>query len=197
MAAHARLKNEFTEDEKYHNLISWLIRLLYIKVLAKVYFGPQLHQLSFREMGGLSGSYAAELQEGYLRMAWCQKLREGLEFRICLCTGKTSSDLKAAYQRILNIVDCDVKPRSARSGQTVSQSVLVLKKTIDTGACGVLFQPVSMMLFLFDFKNGSDCIFIALLEPVVSAVGPERHETGTKLILHALQQPKLNKQVMS
>ena len=29
MAAHACLKNEFTEDEKYHNLMSWLI--LYIK----------------------------------------------------------------------------------------------------------------------------------------------------------------------
>ena len=25
MAAYARLKNEFTEDEKYHNLMSWLI----------------------------------------------------------------------------------------------------------------------------------------------------------------------------
>ena len=25
MAAHARLKNEFTEDEKYHNLMTWLI----------------------------------------------------------------------------------------------------------------------------------------------------------------------------
>ena len=24
MAAHACLKNEFTEDEKYHNLMSWL-----------------------------------------------------------------------------------------------------------------------------------------------------------------------------
>ena len=24
MVAHARLKNEFTEDEKYHNLMSWL-----------------------------------------------------------------------------------------------------------------------------------------------------------------------------
>ena len=24
MAAHARLKNEFTEDEKYHNLMRWL-----------------------------------------------------------------------------------------------------------------------------------------------------------------------------
>ena len=24
MAAHARLKNEFTEDEKCHNLVSWL-----------------------------------------------------------------------------------------------------------------------------------------------------------------------------
>ena len=28
MAAHARLKNEFTEDEKCHNLMSWLIFLL-------------------------------------------------------------------------------------------------------------------------------------------------------------------------
>ena len=25
MAAHACLKNEFTDDEKYHNLMSWLI----------------------------------------------------------------------------------------------------------------------------------------------------------------------------
>ena len=25
MAAHARLKNEFTGDEKYHNHMSWLI----------------------------------------------------------------------------------------------------------------------------------------------------------------------------
>ena len=25
MSAHARLKNEFTEDEKYHNLLRWLI----------------------------------------------------------------------------------------------------------------------------------------------------------------------------
>ena len=25
MAAHARLKNEFTEDEKYHNLMAWVI----------------------------------------------------------------------------------------------------------------------------------------------------------------------------
>ena len=27
---HARLKNEFTEDEKYHNLMTWLVcRLLF------------------------------------------------------------------------------------------------------------------------------------------------------------------------
>ena len=32
MAAHARLKNEFTEDEKCHNLMSWLIRLLFIRL---------------------------------------------------------------------------------------------------------------------------------------------------------------------
>ena len=30
MAAHARLKNEFTEDEKYHNLMSWLFRFCII-----------------------------------------------------------------------------------------------------------------------------------------------------------------------
>ena len=28
MAAHARLKNEFTEDENYHNLKGWLILYL-------------------------------------------------------------------------------------------------------------------------------------------------------------------------
>ena len=40
-------------------------------------------------------------------------------------------------------------------------------------------------------------VIIDITEPVVTAIGPERHERGTKLILHALQQPKLNKQVMS
>ena len=29
MAAHAPLKNEFTEDEKYHNLMRWLIDSLF------------------------------------------------------------------------------------------------------------------------------------------------------------------------
>ena len=28
MTSHARLKNEFTEDGKYHNLMTWLIWLL-------------------------------------------------------------------------------------------------------------------------------------------------------------------------
>ena len=31
MAAHARLKNEFTEDKKYHNLMTWLIYLGRVK----------------------------------------------------------------------------------------------------------------------------------------------------------------------
>ena len=43
MAAHARLKNEFTEDEKCHNLISWLI------YQARVYTHIQLNSLYFRE----------------------------------------------------------------------------------------------------------------------------------------------------
>ena len=29
MAAHARLKNEFTEDEKYHNLMTLLINTFF------------------------------------------------------------------------------------------------------------------------------------------------------------------------
>ena len=34
MVAHARLKNEFTEDEKCYNLMSWLIYyLLYVLVM--------------------------------------------------------------------------------------------------------------------------------------------------------------------
>ena len=31
MAAHARLKNEFTENEKYQNLMSWLILFSYFR----------------------------------------------------------------------------------------------------------------------------------------------------------------------
>ena len=30
MAAHVRLKNEFTEDEKCHNLMSWLTVALHV-----------------------------------------------------------------------------------------------------------------------------------------------------------------------
>ena len=30
MAAHTRLKNEFTEEEKYHNLMRWLIWVNYV-----------------------------------------------------------------------------------------------------------------------------------------------------------------------
>ena len=29
---HARLKNEFSEDEKYHNLMRWLISLFFVKI---------------------------------------------------------------------------------------------------------------------------------------------------------------------
>ena len=32
MAVHVRLKNEFTEDEKCHNLMSWLISFLVVTV---------------------------------------------------------------------------------------------------------------------------------------------------------------------
>ena len=34
MAAHARLKNKFTEDEKYHNLMRWLIVFHFAKAKA-------------------------------------------------------------------------------------------------------------------------------------------------------------------
>ena len=42
MAAHARLKNEFTEDEKYHNLMSWLSMLvLFYPALLSLYLGKR------------------------------------------------------------------------------------------------------------------------------------------------------------
>ena len=36
MAAHARLKNEFTEDEKYHNHMTWLISFLIVHLVISV-----------------------------------------------------------------------------------------------------------------------------------------------------------------
>ena len=36
MAVHARLKNEFTEDKKYHNLMSWLIYSFVLFLLLRV-----------------------------------------------------------------------------------------------------------------------------------------------------------------
>ena len=38
MATHERLKNEFTENEKYHNLITWQIWPFPIKDLPKITF---------------------------------------------------------------------------------------------------------------------------------------------------------------
>ena len=32
MAAHAHLKNEFMEDEKYHNLMTWLKLIILLKL---------------------------------------------------------------------------------------------------------------------------------------------------------------------
>ena len=37
MAAHARLNNEFTEDEKYHNLMTWLKWLEAFHVFVAIY----------------------------------------------------------------------------------------------------------------------------------------------------------------
>ena len=51
MAAHARLKNEFMEDEKYHNLMAW----------------PFDH--ADGKLGGPLGAFAAELPESQSR-AW-------------------------------------------------------------------------------------------------------------------------------
>ena len=47
MAAHACLKNEFTEDENYHNLMSWLI---YVKVQTE---GSHRQDYSFVTKGDL------------------------------------------------------------------------------------------------------------------------------------------------
>ena len=54
MAAHARLKNEFTEDEKYHNLMRWLN---YVRM-----DGLGLYVL-FNSMSIISGQWKAEREE--------------------------------------------------------------------------------------------------------------------------------------
>ena len=45
MAEHARLKNEFTEDEKYHNLMSWLIHVSLISNEASEVGGMKVEDL--------------------------------------------------------------------------------------------------------------------------------------------------------
>ena len=47
MAAHARLKNEFTEDEKCHNLMSWLIRQLFIRLARLCNIETSVHMHSY------------------------------------------------------------------------------------------------------------------------------------------------------
>ena len=47
MAAHAHLKKEFTEDEKYQNLMSWLINVvLYASVLTRANTSCKIMQAS-------------------------------------------------------------------------------------------------------------------------------------------------------
>ena len=49
MAAHGRLKNEFMEDEKYHNLVTWLILCWFVDrtVFAENYVNFLTHILTF------------------------------------------------------------------------------------------------------------------------------------------------------
>ena len=49
MAAHARLKNEFTEDEKYHNLMRWLKYFLNMRleIIVPCIFGVAAHLRTF------------------------------------------------------------------------------------------------------------------------------------------------------
>ena len=42
LAPHAHLKNEFTEDEKYHNLMRWLKYSNFVKYLAFFMFQQQI-----------------------------------------------------------------------------------------------------------------------------------------------------------
>ena len=54
MAAHVYLKNEFTEDEKYHNLMSWLKWYKHCRVDKKAmirYFPHDFGMLSFKTAG--------------------------------------------------------------------------------------------------------------------------------------------------
>ena len=47
MAAHARLKNEFTEDEKCHNLMIWLIYVIVVLMscLYRTFDAPETRNL--------------------------------------------------------------------------------------------------------------------------------------------------------
>ena len=45
MAAHARLKNEFREDDKYHNLMRWLICFHSKDPLADLQYGNKIAEL--------------------------------------------------------------------------------------------------------------------------------------------------------
>ena len=56
MAAHVRLKNEFTEDEKYHNPMRWLIYVSSIISNALGWAKLVVYKLSGRE------SWAAEFK---------------------------------------------------------------------------------------------------------------------------------------
>ena len=56
MAAHARLKTEFTEDEKCHNLMSWLI-CWEETTISKAVVLYLIDSSLLKEMGTLKASY--------------------------------------------------------------------------------------------------------------------------------------------
>ena len=67
MAARARLKNEFTEDEKCHNLMTWLIfRIIMVCKMGSVIYGEKKQQVyntfplssSWNPGVSVSGGYA-------------------------------------------------------------------------------------------------------------------------------------------
>ena len=58
MTAHARLKNEFTEDEKYHNLMKWLISVLNAGTSATEAYEPHHEKTCLRGLRLVNPSHA-------------------------------------------------------------------------------------------------------------------------------------------
>ena len=141
MAVHARLKKEFTEDEKYHNLISWLILFVYCVFLLLAVFLPVLHVVHLIH-------WSMQEYSKVFRFTWFT----WLFLRTWSSLKKLSQVRPWIVTIMIHVLSFEVWADSVHSGQTTSEGTVWSRSTlfvIPSACFGHLIQRKKNRLFKF------------------------------------------------